>query len=902
MQPLQSTRVRRPFRVLPLLAAVLSLAVAACGGDGGTGGTPRNPSPTLQHLDPGTLLQWTDSVTLTVTGSKFVDGAVVRVNGTPRLTRYVSPSQVTAAIPASQMQQAGTLQVTVFNPEPGGGESNAMALAVNHRVPELLFLEPAGAEQGGEAFVLTVNGAGFSQGSVVRWNGTDRPTTFVNPGRVTAQIPAADLAQVGTAQIVVFNPAPGGGASAPRVFPVGARPNPVAQLTAISPASLLAGTGATFTVTGTGFVTGSQVFVGGFAPTTTVVSPTEVQFTLQGSNLPNPGTALVTVRNPAPGGGNSNPLELIVNSPAPTLASLSPAEATVRQENLAVRLTGTGFMVNSMVLVNGQPRTAQRISATEMEVVLNSFEVSTPRTISFRVNTPAPGGGLSGTLTLAIVNPAPVVQSISPAQAEAGQDSLVVRVTGTGFIASSEVRAGGSIVTTRFVSATALDAVLDESDLEQGGAVPLTVVNAAPGGGTSAPQTLTLTVPTPVLESLPSAGASAGRPGFELVVNGRGFLRSSVVRWNGDDRDTRYISSTRLAITLTTADVASPGTGTATVHTPGGGTSAARQMTIRSVGDAVVNDLRTVAFSAGDIVYDPHSNRIYASLTSDAGARANTVVAIDPATGEITGSVGVGSNPGRMALSDDGTALWVALNGSGDVRRVAIPALTAGTAFSLGNSFGGSLRVEDMRVMPGRAGTVAVALRNTCCSPRHEGVAIFDDGVRRAQTTPGHTGSNTITFGESASVLYGYNTETSENGFRTMRVSSGGVQVTRITEGVYLGYGLQYAGGRVYSSAPTVIDAARHVSVGSFSLGGAGSVGMALDATLGRAFYLNSWEGSIEVFDINTFQSLGTLNVGSLATNHPVAAIDRLIRWGTDGLAVSDGQGIYIFRTPVAGP
>lgn len=896
MLSLCSARAGRPLRALPLLAVALSLAAAACG-DGGTGGNSKNPAPTIEHLDPASLLQWSDSVTVTVTGTKFVDGAVVRLNGSPRLTRYVSPSQLTAVVSAAQMQQAGTLQLTVFNPAPGGGESSALSLPVNHRVPDIQFMEPSGAQQGGEAFVLTVRGAGFSQGSVVRWNGADRPTTFVNPGQVTAQIPAADLGQVGTAQVAVFNPPPGGGASTARVFTIVARPNPVPQLTAISPATVLAGTGATFTLTGTGFMTGSQVFVGGFAPATTVVSATEVRFTLQGSNLPNPGTALVYVRNPEPGGGNSGPVQLSVNSPVPTLASLSPAETTVRQENLAVRLAGTGFMINSSVLVNDQHRFAQRISATEMQVVLSAFEVSQPRTITFRVATPEPGGGMSAPLTLTLVNPAPVVQSISPTQAQAGQDSLVVRMTGTGFIPTSVGHVGGSSRVTRYQSATEVEVVLPVDDLDEGGTLSLTVVNPAPGGGTSAAHGLALTVPTPVLESLSSSGASAGRPGFALGVNGSGFLRSTEVRWNGSPRTTQYISGTRLEITLTDADVAAPGVGSVTVHTPGGGTTAARTLTLRGVGPATLTSTVTVNLPAGDIVYDPHSDRIYASLTAEAGVRANTVVAINPATGEITGSVGVGSNPGRLAISDDGTALWVALNGSSDVRRVALPALTPGLAFSLGSG----LRVEDMRVMPGRPGTIAIALRNTCCSPRHEGVAIYDDGVRRATTTGGHTGANTITFGESAGVLYGYNTETSENGFRTMRVTSGGVQETRVTDGVYMGYGLQYAGGRVYSSGPTVLDASRHASVGSFT-GAGGSVGMAVDATLGRAFYLNSYQGTLEVFDINTFQSLGSVTGGSFASNHPVAAVDRLIRWGTDGLAVSDGVRIQIFRTPVAGP
>ncbi|HEV3050142.1 MAG TPA: hypothetical protein VGX50_07530, partial [Longimicrobium sp.] len=194
----------------------------------------------------------------------------------------------------------------------------------------------------------------------------------------------------------------------------------------------------------------------------------------------------------------------------------------------------------------------------------------------------------------------------------------------------------------------------------------------------------------------------------------------------------------------------------------------------------------------------------------------------------------------------------------------------------------------------------AVSLMNTCCSPRHEGVAIYDDGVRRTGTTPGHTGANTITFGEDGSVLYGYNTETSEDGFRTMQVTSAGVRETRVTGGVSLGFGLRYFGGRVYGTGNEVIDGSRHLVVGTLPGVSGGSI--AVDGALGRVFHLDTWEDQVRVFDMNNFQLLGTIPMSGLNSEHPVLARERVVRWGTDGLAVSDGSAIYIFRSPIAGP
>jgi hypothetical protein len=66
-------------------------------------------------------------------------------------------------------------------------------------------LYPAAAAPGGHAFTIIVNGTGFVSGSVVTWNGSALPTTFVNSDQLTAAVPAADIANPGTAWVTVWN-------------------------------------------------------------------------------------------------------------------------------------------------------------------------------------------------------------------------------------------------------------------------------------------------------------------------------------------------------------------------------------------------------------------------------------------------------------------------------------------------------------------------------------------------------------------------------------------------------------------------------------------------------------------------------------------------------------------------
>ena len=81
------------------------------------------------------------------------------------------------------------------------------AWAANNPVPQLdQPIAPMSAVPGGPGFTLTVRGAGFVSGSVVNWNGSPRPTTFVDAGKITAAIPASDIISAGTATIMTTNP------------------------------------------------------------------------------------------------------------------------------------------------------------------------------------------------------------------------------------------------------------------------------------------------------------------------------------------------------------------------------------------------------------------------------------------------------------------------------------------------------------------------------------------------------------------------------------------------------------------------------------------------------------------------------------------------------------------------
>lgn len=211
-----------------LLVSIFGV-VAGCGDDDNK--KSKNPVPVLTSVSPTAAVAGGAGFTLTTNGTGFVLGSVVHWNGATRTTTFVSGTQLTAAIPASDIVSAGTAQVTVVSPTPGGGTSSPVAFTISNPasgnpVPVVTSLTPATVLAGSAAFELVVTGTGFLQGATVQWNGANRATTFVSATQVRAAIAAVDVANPVSVPVTVTNPAPAGGTSNALIFVVTTPPTP----------------------------------------------------------------------------------------------------------------------------------------------------------------------------------------------------------------------------------------------------------------------------------------------------------------------------------------------------------------------------------------------------------------------------------------------------------------------------------------------------------------------------------------------------------------------------------------------------------------------------------------------------------------------------------------------------
>lgn len=517
----------------------------------------------------------------------------------------------------------------------------------------------------------------------------------------------------------------------------------------------------------------------------------------------------------------------------------------------------------------------------------------------------------SGTLTSVtsatfdVTNPMPGITAIFPPSVTAGGPGgagLTLTVDGSNFVPDSVVLFNGVGRASTLISDTELETLLPTSDIADGGSAAIAVLNPEPGGGISNELLLAIVNPVPNVASISPSAAAVGASGFDLVVNGSAFVPSSVVRWDGTDLPTTFEQSNRLTATVSGAELGLLGTAQVTVFNPqpSGGVSEGISFTI----------YRSVPIATNDIIYNPVDGMIYASTPSAAGAIGNSISSIDPNTGDIGFSVFVGSEPNTLAVSDDGSTLYVGLDGSAQVRRFDIASQTAGIQFGLGDGGSGRFRYpQDIEVLPGSVDAVAVSLWFSSGSPRYAGVAIFDDGVARPTEVPGFSGTGShiglIEFSAVVERLYGGSVEANPTRFTRMDVDANGVSIVDTTEdlipGAFGNREIVFDAGLIYTTQGGLIDPEGRTLVATFQLPSSGSLPfLRPDSSAMQVHYITTDRSNgapaITTFDDTTFIRLWTLALDGIS-----GTPSRLLRWGVDGLAFRTENEVVILRHPLVG-
>lgn len=310
-----------------------------------------------------------------------------------------------------------------------------------------------------------------------------------------------------------------------------------------------------------------------------------------------------------------------------------------------------------------------------------------------------------------------------------------------------------------------------------------------------------------------------------------------------------------------------------------------------SVG-SVTNDPRILQLAARDLRYDPSRDVLYASTPASSGLFGNLALAIDPASGAIVRAMPAGSEPNRLALTENASHLYIGADGSFNIRRLRLDTGWPDLDFALGTN--DMLFAQDFVVQPGASAVVAASLGSANQSAGFPSdVYIYDAGIRRPIKST-RTASG-LSFNSDGHLLFGELTVQGSQTFARMTVGPSGIEKVEAATGFTNAHGrIKFDNGRLYSTSGQVVDPYAAALLGRFPATGL----LAADAGLGQVYYLGGTNGvwQLRSYDSGSFEARGTQSISGI-----LGTPTNLVRCGADRLAfLTTSNQMFLLRSPLA--
>ena len=312
------------------------------------GSSGSNPAPSVSSISP-TSGSASGATAVTITGTGFLSGATVSLGGTAATGVHVVSSTSITATTASH--SSGSVSVVVTNSDGQSGTlNNGYSYAPANPAPNVSGISPAaGTTAGGTA--VTVTGTGFLSGASVKFGSTSASgVNVVSSTSITATAPAHSAAAV---NVVVTN-TDGQSDSLTSGY---SYTNPAPSVNSIAPNSGPASGGTSVTISGTGFLSGATVSLGGTAASNVnVASSTSITATTA-THAAGPVSVVVTNSD----GQNGTLSNTYTYNAAPTVAAINPGLGPIAGGTGAT-ITGTNFVSGATVSFGGTAATAVTVT------------------------------------------------------------------------------------------------------------------------------------------------------------------------------------------------------------------------------------------------------------------------------------------------------------------------------------------------------------------------------------------------------------------------------------------------------------------------------------------------------------------------------------------------------------
>ena len=877
------------WRTLALSAILASALCSIQGCSSGSPGTPapaQNPVPVLTNITPTSASTGSAAVTLTATGTSFIQSSQIAWNGTPVTTTFVSGTELQAQIPASSLTSAATVTVSVVTPSPGGGSSKSMSFMITLSISNVLILDVAGNDlawdQSHQKIYVSVPNTASSNASTI---------TIIDPISGT----------VGSSQSLTAEP----------------------SVLALSDDNqfLYAGVSGNFAV---------QRFV---LPDLTP----DINWTLGTDYLGNPNTATDIKVQP----GSPHTVAIVRSGASPGDGGVAVYDDGAVRANVACGLGEFCALLqwksDGTTLFAEDSESSARyfyilsVDSTgtkELQAFGGAFRAwglhehldpATDYVYSDHGEVVNAANGLpvgnfpagrcqvcyGDSPTLAAVDPAQQrVFFLTPVRDALGQRSFQIQVfdlstfdligafsipnavgTPTNFIRWGSA---GLAFSTNNGPAPSVGKVylIDGAFVNPSGTVEISVGTAMN--------------PLPILTAVTPLSATVGGAGATISVIGRDFLGQATVLWNGTPLATTILSDTQLQAVVPASALTSSNLASVSVSnpTPGGGVSNSLAFAVNPAADAG-NQISVLEAGGNDLVWNSQQQKIYVSQGSIQGDQGNSIAVVDPVAGTVTNSSFIGSDPSRLSISGDNQFLYVGMNGQNSVQRLSLPALTSDINWPLGaDSFSGPFYAMDVLAAPGAPHTSAVSLANFDVSPSSTGIVIYDDSTARPVAAPGWNSSPfsyaSIQWGSAASTLFAP-AQSFPTDFYVLGVNASGVSIsTTYPQALTFtssDFGIHYdpGTGLIYTDGGQALDPTNGNVVGNFNASGIAVP----DSSLARVFFLGQTTAQIGTsdFTIQAYDQQQLTLVDSIVISNVLGTPTGLIRWGTNGLAFTTRVG-----------
>ncbi len=310
--------------------------------------------------------------------------------------------------------------------------------------------------------------------------------------------------------------------------------------------------------------------------------------------------------------------------------------------------------------------------------------------------------------------------------------------------------------------------------------------------------------------------------------------------------------------------------------------------------------LKSISLRATKIIYDGKRDKIYAIVKATDSRYGNSIVTINTNSGIIERNVFVGSDPVCMAITKDTNFIYIGLSGASQVKRYNIDTRTIDQTISLGSGTSGPLYAEDIVTVPISPDVFVISRMTKAVTPRHRGVAAYFKGNLLPNTTINHTGSNVIESSNDSNLVFGYNTETTENGIRRMHIDTiNGVTLIDVNKDYFMGRDILYHNRLIYSDRGNVLDPYSTPPTINGSLNQTSwNTKVVADSKNNKIFFSNvSGNLNITRFNLERLTLINQIQIlDAFPSGFQLPEATDIIRYGKTGLAIIVSENYFAYQ------